>query len=447
MRRTLTRRLLLGLCLLFLVPALAPAANLKKAARALSAAVGKQNMENVRAIFLELGKTDDPKAADLIVQTLARIPPHEVMNEAMAGLIALGADNIAKTFDKALGSKKSSEAMLALVVGVAEHIEDERAETWLVGGVKSGRYFVYRHAIPELVKRRSKPAIPALIDLLEDVGFRPSTESYMIRDALVELTGLDFEIIDDWRNWWEGNGAAFDPKAAETGEGTTGVARKRTDQYKPPKFFGVEVQSNHVLFVIDTSGSMRMWDKGDEKIGKGADHQTRQRLRRVQHHLTEAVKKLPDYSTFNVISFANSIKVFNKKGSVKADKRWKKKAVKWVDALRPEGATHTDDAIREAFKDTSIDAIFLLTDGYPTKENRKSRDLIQQILDNVKRWNRLPRIKIFTFGFVGDGERFPGQPAPPKNPKPDPDALTTQDLIDFLTKLAEESGGKYTPIN
>ncbi|MCI0652082.1 MAG: VWA domain-containing protein [Planctomycetes bacterium] len=427
--------------------------DLGAAAKALSAAAKNNEFDKVREIFGKLGSSGEKKAASIILQTLAAIPAHEAADAAIEALAALGTENIVEAFDDTIKKhkKKPNDGLLSIILAVAEKLDGAQPEAWLVEGLQSGTYLHYRNAIPPLVKRRSKSAIPALIDLLEKVGYDPKTESYLVRDALINLTGKDFANITEWREFWKSNGADFDPKALDQPQGTTGVPRKTAanlEGLKTPSFFEVEVMSDHILFIIDVSGSMKMWDKGDEKIGTGPDWQTRQRLARVKHHLSAAVKNLPKYATFNIIAYSSWQKAFNPKGTVPANEQWKKKALEFIDGLRPEGATHTDEALAEAFKDSSLDTIFLLTDGCPEKETSaaKPRDLMQAILDATRKMNRLPRVKLYAFGFVGDGEYPPGSSPPPPNPKKDADRPTSEELAAFLKKLAEENYGKFTPV-
>ncbi|MCA8963190.1 MAG: hypothetical protein KDC38_21860, partial [Planctomycetes bacterium] len=94
------------------------------------------------------------------------------------------------------------------------------------------------------------------------------------------------------------------------------------------------------------------------------------------------------------------------------------------------------------FETPEIDTIVLLSDGCPSKAGHKWKELIEKILVDVPKWNALPKIEIDTFGFEGEGELPPGQ----QRGKPDPEDPKPEDLIAFLKKLAEDSGGKYTPV-
>lgn len=428
---------------LALVPQ-AEAINVSKAKAAIQAAEKAKDYGQIRDILAQLGASEDEKAVLLILDTLVRVPIEEVNEAAVAAFVALGSERCAKTFDKLFKSKKLDVRVLVVVLASAEKMNDARSEAWLVKAIESGEYFLYRTAVPVLVERRSKLAIPALIDLLEKVGYHPSTESYQVRDALLALTGLDMESVEDWRGFWAESGETFDPKNVGKESGTTGVARTKPKGFKHPKFFDVEVLSNRVVFVVDVSGSMKLWDAEAAGVGEGPEHRTKERLARLKFQLEQAVTDLPEYATFNVIAYSGSNKAFNPE-AVPATAQWKKKAIEFVRNLKADGATHTDDAMKLAFEDTEVDTIFLLTDGFPTRMDRKSKELIEEILEDTRKRNRVARVKIFTLGFENEGSRPPGYPAP-RPPGKDDEVLTPQDLVDFLKKLAEENGGTYSPV-
>ncbi|MGE3166291.1 MAG: VWA domain-containing protein [Planctomycetota bacterium] len=426
-----------------LVP-VANAANLPKARAAIQAAEKAKNYEEIRNILGHLGASEDEKAVALIVDTLTRVPIQEINEASVDAFVALGSERCAKTFDKLFKGKNLDERILVIVLAAAQKMNDPTSEGWLVKAVESGQYFLYRTSVPVLVERRSKLAIPALIDLLDKVGYNASTESYQIRDALLSLTGNDMESIADWRRFWDEQGATFDPRSVGKETGRSGVDRTKPKGFKQPKFFDVEVLSDRVVFVVDVSGSMRMWDADAAQVGEGPEHRTKERLARLKFQLEKAIVDLPEHAHFNVIAYGWSTKSFNPT-AVPATAQWKKKAAEFVRNLKADGLTPTDDAMRLAFEDTAVDTIFLLSDGHPTRQGKKSKDLMAAILEDTRKRNRVAKVKIFTLGFEGEGSYPPGTSPPPPG-KDDDDNPTTADLVDFLKKLAEENGGTYSPV-
>ncbi|MCA8961660.1 MAG: hypothetical protein KDC38_14145, partial [Planctomycetes bacterium] len=145
---------------------------------------------------------------------------------------------------------------------------------------------------------------------------------------------------------------------------------------------------------------------------------------------------------FNVISFNNEIASFTK-SLVPASGQNKGRAAKWVDRLRADNATHTDEALERAFADPDVDTLILLSDGAPMKAtDRDHVALAARILERVEELNRLRKIRIFTFGFEGEGEWPPGSKYRRGAPASDSRAM-----VDFLRTLAEKNGGTYTAID
>ncbi len=405
----------------------------------LQRAAGKGDLDGARRLVRELGESGDPAATDWILKSVIIFDDAELVGNAIDALRSLGIENVAETCESYLAKSKTPPLLAAVIIVVAEGFADERSEKWLVDGLNSKSDLVLRNSIDALVVRKSKAGIPALIGKLESIGGERSTVYYAVLDGLLLLTGQEYETIEDWRKFWEIQGPTLDPANLDAGDGTTGVERKKARTPRDPEFFGVEVVSQKVMFVIDTSGSMVLYDEGggEEGGGKGASWQQRQRIKRVRDQLKAVIQKLRTNSRFNIISYSDQLQNFNEKGIVPASGTWKKKAVQFADGLKANGFTHTDEAMRAAFQDKSIDTIMLLSDGAPVHDGSQE-NLIPRILDDVRKMNRVRKVKIYTFGFDGPGVTPPNSKQPPNaNPAP---------LVEFLTRLAEDNGGTYTSI-
>ncbi|MFQ5655220.1 MAG: HEAT repeat domain-containing protein [Planctomycetota bacterium] len=435
-----------GLLLSFLLPAPAGLARadderaLKKLKRRVEEAIRFEKESLALELFSELEAVPGEGAARLIVEAMAAIPSQELFDEGVRILTAFGAEKIDGYVAEILEARKVRPVVLATVLTVAGAMKDETSESWLLQGLEHKSELVQRSAIEALKERRSKNAIPRLIDLLERKKRAKGTVAYSANLALMSLTGHCFDSIEDWRKFWEANKETLDPSKLEAPEGPTGVAQQDLDKRKP-EFFGVEIISRRVVFVIDISGSMTMWDEGGEdQAGKGPPWKARQRIVRTKRQLSEAIRKLSKGALFNVIAFNNKIAKLQKE-LVPAVPRWKGKALKFVKRLAADSATHTDEALAEAFRDPRVDTIILLSDGAPMKSRSETAEaLIPRILEQVRDLNRIRRVRIFTFGFEGEGEWPPGSKYA-RHPPEDP-----QRLIDFLTRLAKENGGTYTSI-
>ncbi|MGE4618177.1 MAG: hypothetical protein AAEJ04_00050, partial [Planctomycetota bacterium] len=339
-------------------------------------------------------------------------------------------DALKTQLDRLRGSE-NDEALVLL----AKFLEDKSA-------------FVQGAAVEALRKSQSGIGVEPLITLLEKlVKKRKDVLYHQVRDALWELTGQDFDLIDEWHLWWEPRKGSFDPMA-ETHEGKTGVKRKRRGD--DPEFWGVPVESKNIVFVIDTSGSMRYVHKddipglgrGDGSDGGGSSGggqmtQEQQRLAKfwtrmemAKRELRKVVKKMSKDAAFNCVRFDTTVSKFKKKISP-ASSGNKKSALKWVDGLKHNGNTNTLESLIEAFtQDIKTNTIFFLSDGLPSVDG-KVNDPTAPILDKIFDMNKHRKIKIHCFGFhpfTQGGQQMPG--------------LT--EANSWLKRLAESSGGTYT---
>ncbi len=392
----------------------------------------------VAALLGELGSSPDDESIGLVLDVMGGIASAAIFDTGLSVLKALGSAKLDTAFRELLDSRRTPSLKLAALVAVAEVLDDDVSEEWLVLALGHKSELVLRNAMDVANSRRSKKAVPALIELLNEKGIAKGTISYNARRVLVSLTGYDFETVEDWRNFWESNHAKVDPKNLGKASGTTGVARRKVNS---PTFFDLEIVSRRVVFVIDISGSMTKWDEGGEAGGSGSAWQLRQRIRRTKIQLIGAIRKLASGSKFNVIAYNSQVNSL-RKSLAPVNSGSKSGAAKWIARLDADDATHTDEALEQAFKDRDVDTIILLSDGAPTKKNTQAgqSELANKIIKRVRTLNRLKKIRIFTLGFEGAGKWPPGSKY---SNAVSPDS---REMVDFLKRLAKENGGTYTTI-
>ena len=214
---------------------------------------------------------------------------------------------------------------------------------------------------------------------------------------------------------------------------------------EPPNFFGQELVSQKIVFVLDTSISMEEKDprpeRGVEEKGDGKGEGTsvggssrkrddgkfgelpdsRMRLRRVQKELKRMVRELPKDFQFCLISFDEEVEQMSD-FLIKAKPDQKRRAFKFIDRFDPQGFTSTDRALEAAFKIKGVRTIVLLSDGMPYR----ATDPIDgaALLDHIDTVNRFEHVPIHTIGFKA----------------------TAGSASSFLQELSRRSGGKYTEI-
>lgn len=259
------------------------------------------------------------------------------------------------------------------------------------------------------------------------------------RDALHRLTGKAFHFAQDFKNYIRAHREDIDPKKVDIENQTKDERATRVN------LFGLEVTGKNIMFILDISGSMETTDpftpeqlaelnRPGRTVVKDAKDplvdeflQDRKRIRRAKRELLAVVRSLPEDKNFNVILYSNEANAW-KEWLVDASEKNKNAFAEHAETIKAHGVTFTDDALRRALDDPSVDTIYLITDGAPTHMGSQGKamppdapQLIQTILQETKYRNYLRQVRIFTLGFEGAEE-------------------------DFLKQLSKENEGIYTRI-
>jgi Ca-activated chloride channel family protein len=141
-----------------------------------------------------------------------------------------------------------------------------------------------------------------------------------------------------------------------------------------------EITAKDVVFVLDTSGSM----KKNNKIAQ------------AKEALQFCVESLNEKDRFAIVTFSDSIDTLTDKLTV-AEKANMKKLIKNIKSIQASGGTNIDGALEKAFNFVDDDKrptyILFLTDGLPTVGERD----VNTILKHSNRWNK-HNCRLFTFG-------------------------------------------------
>lgn len=201
-------------------------------------------------------------------------------------------------------------------------------------------------------------------------------------------------------------------------------------RWQDRNFYGLRVDSDNALFVVDISLSMEEpADRpGSTRTGGPAPAVGGKPLRKIdvaQNELRRVLRGLPDGTRFGLVLFSFKPEVWDQ-GMVVMDGEVRKKAIAWVDALKTREATNVHDALETAFSigtkgsplkaAAPADTIFFVSDGEPTVGKFLNTQVIR---DQVKRWNRGRNVKIHVIGVGEDHD------------------------VSFCRALAEENGGFY----
>ncbi len=305
----------------------------------------------------------------------------------------------------------------------------------LVGRIDDVRWTVRVAVVAALENTPSKDGIDAIVKRMAKEDGRLLADCCR---ALKALTGHDAAANPEvWRVWWTANREKWtgkpkpvDPDApVNPFKSIGGDKPKEDDPSKKTGFFGIEIESKRVVFVIDVSGSM------NEAMGGSGPEGKLSKAVLAKRELKQALAALPDGAMFDLIFFATGVRVW-KPEMQKSDAKIRKEAQDYVDAAEVVGGTSTYDALEAAFSlgdvgkgkkreadptgDARMDTIVLLSDGKPTEGRTTDPDAIRAA---VREWNKARRVVVNSIAF-GAGAKDGADPK-------------------FMRGLAEDSGGAY----
>lgn len=315
-----------------------------------------------------------------------------------------------KLAEKSRDVRVKSEALLQL--GVLGEFHGEL----LTEALASDNPSLFRSGIRTVEALRSAEAVTLLIDRL---GAGNTTFDAEATNVLGHLTGLRYrKNIDAWKNWWVDQADKFDPLSKERWSeiNETRLELARTANTKA-EFFGVQLETERIIFVVDVSGSMQEAIKdtgygGGSSTGGGRGGPTR--LDAAKQELTQALAKLDETAYFNILSFSGGVNALAKRMGKAAGKHLNK-AKEFVGRMTPGGGTNIYGGFETAFADELVDTIIFLSDGQPSEG--ETIDPIA-ITERVKAWNAGRNVTVHCVSIGID--------------------------LGLLRRIAKDNGGEYT---
>ncbi len=279
--------------------------------------------------------------------------------------------------------------------------------------------------------------IPPLIEALAREEGRLKED---VRDVLRRVTSQNYDTeAEQWRLWWVEN------KKSLEGENPTtalfGTFKGRVPQPEKKSVYGIETRSRKLLFVIDTSGSMRepiTQAKGTptDVSADDLENMNMTKIDRAKKELKRALRAMEPDASFNIIAFGSNVVCWKEKPA-RGDMTTKNEALTFVNDLEAAGGTWAYGAFQEAFRlagmgaldkyyDPAVDTIYFISDGAPTNNDMDKPEAIdpETLLAAVREWNRLGKLRIHAIAIdprAGGGK-----------------------FIDFMKKLAAQNDGQYT---
>ncbi len=226
---------------------------------------------------------------------------------------------------------------------------------------------------------------------------------------------------ENWRTWWDREKASSrgglpkrppppDEREAKKGPDPNDP-RATSAPGVPAPFFGVEIYSNRVAFVCDTSESMLELFTPDPAAAKALsrEYTGTNKLSIMKQEVAQALAGLDPRSHFNLIVFGTQIRSF-KQNPVPASAGNIEQATGFLRSLSAQGETNYYDALKAALDlgdapDTNADfkatpdTITFLTDGQPTKGDILDADVILEWYTGLNRYARV-KTHTITFGVI-----------------------------------------------
>ena len=300
---------------------------------------------------------------------------------------------------------KQPKGGLLMLVTLVDELGRQGDETSLATLLKLSKLplfeseFALRRSIVQALTNVPEPAaVDALIEILGNLKGEVRGD---IARYLTSISGEEFELdANAWAEWWKANREDFDFPPRGQRAALARLKPKGTSLY-----YGMPIYAQRLVFVIDTSGSMR---------GR--------RIEAAKRELVNAINALPEGVYFNVLPFNVRVGSWQRK-LVVASPENKQKAAGFVLQQDLGPATASYDAL-EAALEFDAESIYFLTDGAPHggKVNQPA-----EIVDVLTRLNHTRRVTINSIGI---------------------DVGPAGNLFDtFLKTLAEQNYGEYRRVD
>lgn len=274
---------------------------------------------------------------------------------------------------------------------------------------------VRAEALQQVGNVHRKDSVPFLI---RSLGQEKGRMKHDVASVLRLMTGLDHGLNPNrWEAWWRQEGEAFELPTYEAAlKAEKERNQRREENNTATSFYGLQVLSDRVCFVVDVSGSMNDPAQGRGKPRTGSGGRAARggtRLDVAKEQLKKTIEGLSDGVHFNMVFFATDVFAWEDR-LVTLGKDTREEALEYTERQRAAGSTAVYDALALAFEDESIDTIFLLTDGAPSAGSIVDP---QDIRETIARMNAVRHIRIHC---ISIGQRS-----------------------GLLRNLAADSGGEY----
>ena len=166
-----------------------------------------------------------------------------------------------------------------------------------------------------------------------------------------------------WRTWWAANRQTFKPGDKATAKWRREHRVQDINVRALMDFYGVDIISNRVVFVLDTSASMR-----------GA------KIASLKETMSRTLSDMPEFVKFNIVDFGGVVRVMNGGGCLMSG-LLAESAVHQIGYMNLSLGTRTFDAMEVATDLPDLDTIMYLSDGAPVGGQFHAWDSITRSFD------------------------------------------------------------------
>jgi hypothetical protein len=372
-----------------------PAIEVRRAAAKVLASIGGAPVVVELRNLLMKGK--NPGDARLAIETIGEI---EKGNDAWLGEL--------ETFVKSDDADVRNAAVEQIGIG-----RNKKQVPVLLAALEHDDWSTRFAAVDGLLSMKDKRAVGPLI---ERMAKDPGRLGKRISEVLWQFTAQPFgEDVKRWQAWWAEAAPKFSivsQKELDQAEKVREEQRLRQRTRSTAKFFGLQVESHRVIFVLDVSGSML-----ESMYGRYVGKRGAARIDVAKQEVKQAIENLDEGALFNVFAFSSGVEKWQKESAGTNSAASRQSALTWVERLGASGATNLYDSLKLAFADKDVDTIYLMSDGEPT--NGEVIDPFR-IREEVAFWNKHRKIKIHTVA-IGSN-------------------------LEVLEWLAADSGGKHVKL-
>ena len=167
-----------------------------------------------------------------------------------------------------------------------------------------------------------------------------------------------------------------------------------------PTFYGIPITEDRIIFVLDRSNSMELPSEW-EFVDLAADtdgKKVKSRLDVEKLQFKKVLQDLPDGKQFTVIMFNNEVKEENIFSTelVELNPESREKAFAFVDSWKPVSGTNLFTPLEKALTYSNVEAIFLLTDGFPSEGITDQEEFLAKAAELNKNKVKINTIGTFT---------------------------------------------------